>query len=121
MAGLLGIRAVSLTCGSPQAAPTAYKSQQGRGDFYRLDSLVFFARNHARNLGDLVKASRAAGVQFHTQDRKVRSSRVPYRNCWMPAEPWGLRAAQLHTILVRDPVKVSHKTQVLVRRQDRKA
>ncbi len=65
-------RAELLTCGLPQAAPTAYKSQQGRGDFYRLDSLVFFARNRARNLGDLVKASRAAGVQFHTQDRKVR-------------------------------------------------
>ena len=63
-----------LTCGLPQAAPTAYKSQQGRGDFYRLDSLVFFARNRARNLGDLVKASRAAGVQFHTQDRKVRAA-----------------------------------------------
>ena len=92
-----------------QAAPTAYKSQQGRGDFYRLDSLVFFARNRARNLGDLVKASRAAGVQFHTQDRKVLCWREASQSCWLPAEPWWGRAAQLHNrapAVVRDLVKV---------------
>jgi len=74
--------------------PTAYKSQQGRGGFYRLDSLVFFAHNRHLGVGPLLKACRDAGLPAVSFiDRKVRRPGwpgMPRRGRWRRILFWSL-------------------------------
>lgn len=52
-----------------------YKSQEGKGDFYRLDTVLFFATKLGPRFkfGEYVRAAKEAGVEsIKLVDRKVR-------------------------------------------------
>ena len=58
----------------PKAAPTSYKSQQSKGDFYDLESLLFFAQSLGPTFKftDYFKKARKAGLtQVTYLDRTV--------------------------------------------------
>jgi parafibromin len=52
-------------------APTAYRSGQGKGDFYDLQTVLFYVKNQDRNYGDYLKAAKDKGLmQVKLLDRK---------------------------------------------------
>lgn len=58
----------------PASFLVPYKSQEGKGDFYRLDTIVFFAAKLGRGFkfGEYVRAAKEAGVEtIKLVDRKV--------------------------------------------------
>jgi parafibromin len=53
------------------AVPTAYRSGQGKGEFYDLQTLLFYVKNMERNYGDYLKAAKDKGLaQVKLLDRK---------------------------------------------------
>ncbi len=53
------------------SAPTAYRSSQGKGEFYDLQSVLFYLKNQGLNYGDYLKATKEKGVlQVKLLDRK---------------------------------------------------
>lgn len=57
----------------PKAIPTAYRSQQGQGEFYVLETLVVFLRNLTLPHSAYMRKTAQGGVPAVTfQDRKVR-------------------------------------------------
>lgn len=54
-------------------ALTAYKSEQGKGDFYDLQSLLFFIRDTDRSIFDAMKIAKEQGLmQVKLIDKMVR-------------------------------------------------
>jgi parafibromin len=52
-------------------APTAYRSSQGKGDFYDLQTVLFYLKNQDRNYADYLKAAKDKGLsQVKLLDRK---------------------------------------------------
>lgn len=57
----------------PKHIVTAYRSQQGQGEFYDLETLLMFLRNRAVQHSQYLRSTKQNGVQAVTfQDRKVR-------------------------------------------------
>ncbi|KAK9823446.1 hypothetical protein WJX72_002818 [[Myrmecia] bisecta] len=55
----------------PKAAPTPFKSMQGKGEFYPLDALLLFLQNRHLRTGDYMKAAKDAGLSHvHFTDRR---------------------------------------------------
>lgn len=65
----------------PKAIPTAYRSQQGQGDFYVLETLVVFLKNLALTHPLYMRKTAQEKIPAVTfQDRKVRRT-CPCANC----------------------------------------
>ena len=74
-----------------KTALTTYKSSQGKGDFYDLQSVLFFIKNVDLPLKDYFTGTRNAGVaQIKQLDKKVRFGRMQMLNTRMMLWSWAI-------------------------------